>query len=109
MADIVKILAQSLPPARTLTDAYIVPVNLAAVISSVVVCNESPSQAKFRLAVVNSGVADALSQYLFYDAQLIGNKTLAITIGVTIASAAVVRVLSDTGTVNFSIFGIEIA
>ena|SRR5437773_8328020 len=109
MADTLKVLGQSFPVAGILTDAYTVPAATQAVVSTIVVCNQGASVAKFRISVAVAGAADAPSQYLRYDVPVAGNDGFDITIGVTLGATDVIRVYSDTGSVSFNIVGVQVA
>lgn len=107
MTDVFKVLAQVIPLAGVLTDAYTP--SKPATISTMLVCNQSPTlSAKFRISIAIAGAVDNPKQYLYYDAILGTNKTFAATIGITLAATDVIRVLSDIDTVSFNAFGVEI-
>lgn len=108
MADTLKVLAQSLPSATTLTDVYTVPGATSATISSVVICNQSSTATTFRLSVAVAGAADATKQYIYYDVDLAGNDTFIATIGITLAATDVVRGYSGNGSISFQLFGVEV-
>lgn len=107
MAEALKVLAQSIPAATTLTDAYTVPSLSSAAISSIVACNQDSSSTSVRISVAVAGAVDALKQYLYYDALVLGNDSLVATIGITLGAADVVRVRSANGWVSFTFFGAE--
>jgi len=89
LAETIKVLAQAIPNAVTLTDLYTVLASTATVISSVAVCNQSGTAAKFRLSVAVAGAADTPKQYLYYDVIVQPNDTFVATIGITLAAACV--------------------
>ena len=103
-----KVLGQSNPGATTLTDLYAVPAATSAVCSSLVVCNQGGA-GTFRVSVAVAGAADAPKQYLYYDAPIGANTTIAVVIGLTLATTDKVRVYASSGTMSFSLFGSEIA
>ena len=103
-----KVLGQSLPLSGVLTDAYTVPAATQAIVSSFTMCNEGAAT-KTRLSVAVAGAADALSQYLVYDAPLNANETQGFTLGVTLGPGDVVRAYSQGGSVAFSIFGVQLS
>lgn len=107
MADTRKVLGQSNPAARTLTDLYTVPGAASVVVSSIVICNQSTADAKARVSVAVAGAADEPKQYLYYDLDVPGNETFIATIGITLAATDVVRVYSDTDYLSFNLFGLE--
>ena len=108
MADTFKVLGQSLAVAGVLTDLYVVPALTSVTISSIVVANESVNAGTFRISIAVAGVVDNLKQYIYYNVQLMGNKTVALTLGITLGAADVVRVYSSTGNIAFNAFGVEI-
>lgn len=108
MADVLKVLAQVNPVAQTLTDAYTVPAATSATLSSIVVCNQSTTDAKFRIAIAVAGAADAAKQYLYYDTVVPAGRPFVITIGITLATTDVVRVYTDGSSVSFNIFGVQV-
>lgn len=109
MTDALKVLGQSYPAAQTLTTLYTVPASTQATASSIVVCNQQPTLAKFRVSIAPSGAADASSQYLYYDQWLQPNDTFIATIGITLGATDVVRAYSSSGTISFSLFGVEVS
>lgn len=107
MAEVVKVLGQSKPAAATLTALYTVPALTTAVGSSLMVCEQSGVATTFRVSVAVAGAADAVAQYIVYDAPLQANESKAFTIGLTLGAADVVRVQSLSGSVSLSLFGAE--
>lgn len=103
-----KVLGQLNPSAAILTDAYVTPPLTTAVVSSVVVTNRSAVATSFRVSVAVNGAVDDLRQYLYYDVPIDGNDTFIATIGISLASADVIRVYATLGTLSFNIFGIEV-
>jgi hypothetical protein len=109
MADALKILGQSKPSGNTLTALYTVPAATSAVVSTLAVCNQSnTSSAKYRVSAAAAGSADAVSQYLVYDATLAPSESVFLTIGLSLATTDVLRVQSDSGSVSFGAYGVEV-
>ena len=108
MADTFLVLAQSKPSATTLTDSYTVPASTTAVISSIVICNQSATATSFRISIAKAGAADTAAQYLYYDVSIDGNDTFVATIGATLAATDVVRVYNTLATLSFNIFGVQV-
>jgi len=109
MADTLKILGQLSPAATTVTDLYTVPASRSSTVSSIVVCNRAATAATFRISVAAAGVADATSQYLFYEQAIDANSTFIATIGMTLATTDKVRVYASTANFSFTVFGVEVA
>lgn len=108
MADTAKVLAQSYPDSGTLTTAYTVPTSTSAVVSTIKACNLGPLAAKIRVSAAVAAASDTQKQYLYYDLLVAANDSFSATEGWTLATTDVIRVQSDTGTVAFNIFGVEI-
>jgi glucose-6-phosphate dehydrogenase assembly protein OpcA len=109
MATIYKTLGQIAPAATTLTTLYTVPASTAAVVSSIVVANQSSAVATYRIAVRLGGTSIDPKQYLVYDAVLSGNTSIAYTLGITLATTDVISVYSSSTTLSFQAFGSEIS
>ena len=105
MAETIKVLAQSLPPAATLTDVYTA--SVSAVISSIVLANQASSATTVRLSAAVAGAADAAKQYLYYDVPVPANDSLVLTLGITLAATDVLRAYSANGAVSVNVFGVE--
>ena len=109
MADAFKVLGQSKPAAVTLTDHYTVPAATQTTVSTLTVCNQAATPTNFRVSVAIAGVADALTQYIYYDATVQGNDSFALSLGITLGATDKIRVYSGSGSVSFVGFGVEIS
>lgn len=108
MAVLKRILGQSSPGATTPFDLYTVPSGKQTTISSVVVCNRSPTQPlQFRLSAAPSGAAEVLAQELFYDVQIEPRDSFIAVLGITLAATDKVRGQSNLANASFSLFGAE--
>jgi len=104
-----KVLGQIAPAATTATSIYTVPSATEAVVSSIVVCNRSASQATFRLSVRPNGATLANQHYLAYDAGIAASDTMILTIGVTMDATDVLEGYASTGDLTFHAYGSEIS
>jgi len=109
MATTYKVLGQSNPAATTSTALYTVPALTKSIISTINVCNQSATDATFRLAVSVAGAALAAKDYIVYDATVRGNGLQAFTMGITMGATDVLRIYASSATLSFSAFGSEIA
>jgi len=108
MATIYKVLGQSNPSATTATTLYTVPSTTSAVVSTLNICNQGAAPASFRIAVRPAGASLAARHYLAYDTVIPANDSIALTIGVTLATTDVVTVYASSATMSFALFGSEI-
>jgi len=104
-----KVLGQSHPNATTATTVYTVPASTQAVVSSIVICNQSATATTFRIWIAVNGAGDGNTQYLYYDVSLPGNDTFVITIGITLGAADLIRAYVGAATVSINVFGVEIS
>lgn len=104
MSDVFGALAQSLPSATTLTDAYTVPASKRATVE-VVICNRGAA-ATVRLSHAIAGAGDTGAQYLLYDLPIGAGESI-VTAQFTVKETDKIRVYSSTGNVAFNINGIE--
>lgn len=109
MTDTLKVLGQSFPSSGILTDLYTVPVGTQTTVSSFAVCNhDNAVGATFRMGIAINGAANNPAQYIYFDLPLDINDTFICTVGLSLGAGDVVRVLSSSNTVSFSIFGVEL-
>jgi len=109
MATAYKVLGQSNPSATTLTTLYTVPSATSAVVSSITVSNLGGSSATYRIAIRPAGASIANEHYLAYDVTIAALDTIALTLGVTLATTDVVSVYASTATIAFAAYGSEIS
>lgn len=109
MAETIKNLGQAIPASNVLTALYTVPGARVAVVSSLLVCNQGSTPAKFRVSHAVSAESDSPKQYLYYDQAVPAKNTFAATLGLSLGAADVIQVLSDTGLCSFNLYGTEIA
>ena len=108
MAETLKCLGQSAPSATTLTALYTVPASTSAVVSSVVVCNRGTANQTFRISVAVAGAADDNKQYLVRDMPIDSADTIALTLGITLATTDVLKCYASSTDLTFQAFGSEI-
>jgi hypothetical protein len=108
MATTYKVLGQLNPAATSLTTLYTVPASTSTVISTLMICNQAGTNATFRVAVRPAGASISALHYLSYDTVVPANDSIALTLGITLATTDVVSVYASTTTLSFSLFGSEI-
>jgi hypothetical protein len=109
MATAYKVLGQSNPAATTLTTLYTVPSATSTVVSTVTIANITSTSATYRLAVRPAGASIANQHYIVYDANIDGNTTVTLTLGITLATTDVVSVYASSTGLSFNAFGSEIS
>ena len=97
-------LGQAAPAATTLTDLYApAPGRHASV--RVICCNRGTATT-VRVSLAPQGAANAVSQYIVYDAPL-GDYATQATAPLTVGGYDMVRAYSASGNVSFTVTGIE--
>ena len=104
-----KVLGQVAPLATTETDVYTVPAATQVVLSTVHVCNRGNTDTTFRLSLSVNGSATATKDFLAYDAALPANDFVALTLGLTLDTADVVRIYAGNNNITVAVFGAELS
>jgi hypothetical protein len=103
-----KVLGQLAAAATTEEGLYAVPSSSSAVVSTIVVCNRATSSATYRLAVKpTAGTTLATNHYIAYDVPIAANDSVALTIGITLASTNAIRTYASNANLTFTAFGSE--
>jgi len=109
MATAYKVLAQSNPSAITATTLYTTPSTTSTVVSTITVCNQASSAGSYRIAVRPAGETLAAKHYIAYDVPIAANDTVALTLGITLATTDVVTVYASSTSLSFNAYGSEIS
>ncbi len=104
-----KVLGQVNPGATTATTLYTVPASTSTVASTLVVCNQDTVDATFRIAVRPAGATIDPKHYLSYGTTVPANDSVALTLGLTLATTDVVTIYASTTTLSFNLFGSELS
>ena len=109
MATTYKVLGQSNPSATTATTLYTVPASTEAVVSTLVICNQTSTSATFRISVRPAGASQTAAMYIAYDVVVGGSDSTALTLGITLATTDVITIYTSAATLSFAAFGSEIS
>lgn len=93
----------------TYATLYTTPASTEAVISSIVITNQSSSSVTIRIGLDATAGTPGNDEWLVYDASVAGNDTVALTLGITMDAEKYLRVSSSADTCNFSAFLSEIS
>jgi hypothetical protein len=96
------------PSANTLTTLYTVPADTQSIISTINVCNTASTDATYRIAVTSGG-SPVLGNYIVYGATIAGNETVAFTQGITMDAGDILAVFTNSASIAFNAFKMEIA
>lgn len=108
MATTYKVLGQVNPSATTESTLYTAA--SAAVVSTIMICNQASSAATYRIAVRPAADGStAAKHWIVYGATVGASDSTALTLGLTLATGDVIRVYSSSANISYSAFGSEIA
>jgi len=93
----------------TYATLYTTPASTEAVISSLVICNQSSSSITIRVGLDTTEGTPGQDEFLIYDAAVAGNDTVALSLGIALDAGKYVRVSSSADTCSFSAFVSEIS
>ena len=93
----------------TYATLYNTPAATEAVISSLVITNQTATAVTVRVGMDTTAGTPGASEFLVYDAVVAGNDTVALTLGITMPASNFIRVSSSANTCNFSAFLSEIS
>jgi hypothetical protein len=93
----------------TYATLYTTPASTEAVISSLVICNQSSSSITIRVGLDTTEGTPGQDEFLIYDAAVAGNDTVALSLGIALDAEKYVRVSSSADTCSFSAFVSEIS
>lgn len=107
MATAPKVLGQLKPAAATAATLYTAGGGVAAMISTITVCNLG-NFTTYRIAIRPGGAAIEDKHYIAYDCGIGPNTTDTITLGIGVGSGDVVTVQSASGNLAFGLYGAEV-
>jgi hypothetical protein len=104
-----KVLGRKASAATTMEELYAVPASSSTVVSTIVVANRSASARTYRIAVKPAtGTTIADEHYLAYDVPISANDSVALTMGITLATLNAIHVYaSAASSLTFTAFGSE--
>ena len=109
MGNAYKVLGQSDPSAANLTELYAVPSATEAIVSTITVCNRSPTPTDFRISVEIANAGTANPQFIAYDTPIAGNEMIVLNkLGLALAATDTLNVYATLATLSFNAFGVEI-
>ena len=101
--------AQQLSAASTNYNLYTVPAATQAVVSTITICNQASTAATFNIAVRPAGATLDTRHYIAYGTPIAGNDTIALTLGITLATTDIITINASATTLTFAAFGSQLA
>ena len=113
MPNTYKILGQVNPSANTQSNVYVVPAATEAVVNSIMVANLGSSNVSYSILVMPSNEfanpASNGKSFLIRGSTMPGADTATLTLSLTLPSGAVLAANTNSGSLSFSAFGVEIS
>lgn len=103
-----KVLGQVNPAANTETTLYTVPTFTSAIVSNIIVCNQSALPVTLRIAVRPNAETLAAKHYIIFGAALVAFETKEFALGITVDAADIITVFTSSTSVSFNAFGVQI-
>ena len=99
------------PTANTQTNVYVVPAATEAVISTVIICNQSSANVSYSLMLMTTSDFNAsapTSSFLVRGATVPAADSIILTMGLTANAGSVLAANTNNNSVSFTAFGSEI-
>jgi hypothetical protein len=113
MPNTYKILGQVNPTANTQSNVYVVPAATEAVINSLTIANQGTSNVSYSVIVMPSSEfatpASNGKYFLIRGSSMPGGDTATLTLSLTLPAGAVLAANTNSGSLSFSAFGVEIS
>lgn len=113
MPNTYKILGQVNPTANTQSNVYVVPAATEAVINSLTIANQGTSNVSYSVIVMPSNEfatpASNGKYFLIRGSSMPGGDTATLTLSLTLPAGAVLAANTNSGSLSFSAFGVEIS
>ena len=113
MANVYKILGQVNPTANTQSNVYVVPAATEDVVNSITIANLGSSNVSYSLIVMPSAeFANPASNgkyFLVRGSTMPGADTATLTLSLSLPAGAIVAANTNSGSLSFSAFGVEIS
>ncbi len=93
----------------TYATLYTTPGSTEAVISSLLVTNQTSSPVVIRIGLDTTAGTPGANEWLVYDVTIAGNDMVSLTLGITMPASRYIRVSSSATTCNFTAFLSEIS
>ena len=112
MANTYKILGQLNPTANTQGNVYVVPAATEAVVNSITIANQGTSNVSYSLIVMPSAAyaspASNGMYYLIRGAAIAASDAATLTLSLSLPAGAVLAANTNSSSLSFSAFGVEI-
>ena len=108
MANIHKVLGQINPSANTLTNVYVTPTSTSAIVGTITIRNLNGSNASYSLVVRPNNETLNNKHYIVRGGILPGNELISITGAVTMNAGVILAANTNSSSVTFNAYGVEI-
>lgn len=113
MANVYKILGQVNPSANTQSNVYVVPAATSSVVNCITIANQGTSNVSYSIIVMPTAeFANPASNgkyFLIRGSTMPGADTATLTLSLTLPAGTVLAANTNSGSLSFSAFGVEIS
>ena len=103
-----KVLGQVAPTDTNVTTLYTVPSATQTVVSTVTAANLTNAVSTYSIAIRPAGESISNKHYIAYNVSLLGNDSVALTLGLSLQATDVISVQTNTSnSIAFQAFGAE--
>lgn len=108
MAQSYNILGQLSPTANTLTNVYVTGASTSSIVGTIVIHNFSDANASYSLVVRPINEALATKHFIVRGGVLPAREQISITGAVTMNSSVILAANTNSGSISFNAYGVEI-
>ena len=111
MANTYKVLGQLNPTANTQSNVYVVPANTQAAINSITIANQSTSTASYSIIVMPSNLYSSsapANTFIIRGGVIPAADAATLTLSLGLPAGAIIAANTNSGSLSFSAFGVEI-
>lgn len=92
----------------TWTQLYPVPAATSAVLSTLVIANQTTSSAQYRIAT-SATTSPTIAETIVFDSTVAANDTITLTLGVTLDATKKIMVTANSPEISFAAYGSEVS
>jgi hypothetical protein len=108
MASTYKILGQVNPTANTLSNVYVTDAAASAIVSTITIHNFSDSNSSYSIIVRPINEALANKHYVIRGGIIPARELISITGAVTLNASAILAANTNSGSISFNAYGVEV-
>lgn len=109
MATTYKILGQVSPTANTLSNVYVVPAATEGIVNSIIISNQTASNASFSIVVRPIDQSLDNKHYVVRGCVVPASDTMTMTLSLTLPANTILAANTNSSSISFGAYGVEIS